>query len=149
MTEADPTERRAEVEAWLSVALEDRRAITACLAVDPPLRTIAAFHCQQALEKLLKGFLVLSATRFTKTHSLSRLGHAAAAVYPELAEIVGSIDDWTMWVTAYRYPSAQGIAEPEPDDGELAQALIAIDDLARRLRANNADEPMLDSEERQ
>jgi HEPN domain-containing protein len=40
------------------------------MASDPPLPEIAAFHCQQAVEKLLKGFLVLGGINFRRTHEL-------------------------------------------------------------------------------
>src|SRR5438093_9173937 len=123
MTGDDPRGRWAEVERWLTVAEDDRMAVNACIMTAPPLRTIAAFHCQQAIEKLLKGFLVLAATRFRKTHSLAQLGAAAAAKFPEIAGTVAAIDEWTMWVAAYRYPSAEGSPEPEPDDEELRRAL--------------------------
>ena len=59
MKAADPRARWDAVEDWLAVAEEDRRVAAGCMAMDPPLRGVAAFHCQQAVEKLLKGFLVL------------------------------------------------------------------------------------------
>ncbi len=77
MEAADPRARREAVERWLAVVDIDRQTVAACMAADPPLRASAAFHCQQAVEKLLKGFLVLAAKRFRKTHSLAQLGAAA------------------------------------------------------------------------
>ena len=59
MKAADPRARWDAVEDWLAVAEEDRRVAAGYMAMDPPLRGVAAFHCQQAVEKLLKGFLVL------------------------------------------------------------------------------------------
>jgi hypothetical protein len=44
------------VERWLRVAEPDRKMALARMAQDPPLLDGAAFHCQQAIEKLLKGF---------------------------------------------------------------------------------------------
>src|SRR6266853_1004857 len=78
--------------AWcrLAVADIDRQTVAACMAAEPPLRASAAFHCQQAVEKLLKGFLVLAAKRFRKTHSLAQLGAAAQASFPEIAELVAA-----------------------------------------------------------
>src|SRR5437870_12624206 len=82
----DPRGRWAEVERWLTVAEDDRMAVNACMMAAAPLRTIAAFHCQQAIEKLLKGFLVLATTRFRKTHSLAQLGAAPRRSLPRLPE---------------------------------------------------------------
>ena len=68
MKGVDPPTPWAEVAHWLHVAENDRQAVVACMAVDPPLPEIAAFHCQQAVEKLLKGFLVLAGINFRRTH---------------------------------------------------------------------------------
>ena len=122
------------VERWLAVAEIDRQTVAACLTADPPLRTSAAFHCQQAVEKLLKGFLVLAAKRFRKIHSLSQLGAAAQASFPDIAELVAAAENWTVWGVAYRYPLAEGPDEAAPGDDELQHALATIDALAARLR---------------
>ena len=48
----------AEVRQWLRKAVNDQRAARAALDQDPPITDVAAFHCQQAAEKLLKAYLV-------------------------------------------------------------------------------------------
>ena len=82
MKSADPRTLWEAVEDWLEVAAEDRRVAATCLALDPPVRGAAAFHCQQAIEKLLKGFLMLAGKRSRKTHSLGQLGAAAQESFP-------------------------------------------------------------------
>jgi HEPN domain-containing protein/predicted nucleotidyltransferase len=133
MKAVDPAARWEAVERWLGVADADRKAVAFCMAAEPPLRSIAAFHCQQAVEKLLKGFLTLAGKRSRKTHSLSQLGAAAQASFPELAELVAAVDNWSSWVADFRYP---GDPVPEPDDAELRRALDAIDRLAAQLRSH-------------
>ncbi len=135
MKAADPRARRETVERCLAVADIDRQTVAACVAADPPLRASAAFHCQQAVEKLLKGFLVLAAKRFRKTHSLAQLDAAAQASFPDIAELVAAAENWTVRAVAYRYPLAEGPDEAEPDDDELRRALATIDALAARLGA--------------
>src|SRR5690348_6050168 len=78
MKAPDPRARWEAVDGWLAVGQEDRRVAAACIAMEPPLRGIAAFHCPQAVEKLLKGFLTLAGKRGRKTHSPAELGAAAA-----------------------------------------------------------------------
>lgn len=51
----DP-QRVADTKAWLRRANDDFRAAEADLHADPALLGDAAFHCQQAAEKVLKAF---------------------------------------------------------------------------------------------
>jgi hypothetical protein len=125
----------AEVAHWLAVADNDRLAVLACMASDPPLPEIAAFHCQQAVEKLLKGFPVLGGINFRRTHELGELGAAAVTIFPEIAALVAVAEGWTVWGVAFRYPSAEGPPEPGPDDEELQLALATIDELTAQLRS--------------
>ena len=54
MSGLDPAKQRDEAKAWLAKADEDLAAIRACLDAERPLLGIAAYHCQQAAEKLIK-----------------------------------------------------------------------------------------------
>ena len=47
-------ERRLEAERWLSVATEDVAVARLCLGAYEPKLGSGAYHCQQAVEKLLK-----------------------------------------------------------------------------------------------
>src|SRR5207237_9253236 len=87
MKAPDPRARWEAVDDWLAVAEMDKRGAEVLLAADPPALGLAAFHCPQAAEKLLKGFLTLAGKRGRKTHSLAQLGTAAVASFPEIAEL--------------------------------------------------------------
>jgi hypothetical protein len=78
----------------------------------------AAFHCQQAIEKMLKGFLTLAGKRGGKTHSLEHLGSHAQAIFPEIGDLVAAARGWSDWVHVFRYPEVD--APPEPDEAESA-----------------------------
>jgi len=67
-------ERQAEVKEWLAKVLLDLRGAQIDLEARPPLPEDTLFHCQQAVEKLLKAFLVWHDRTFRKTHSLEELG---------------------------------------------------------------------------
>jgi len=58
MNAPDPDEMWESVRGWLRVAGEDQRMARIGVTADPPLSGVVAFHCQQAAEKLLRGFLV-------------------------------------------------------------------------------------------
>jgi len=48
----------AETKAWLRKAAYDLRVASHSLTASPPLLDDVVFHCQQAAEKALKGFLM-------------------------------------------------------------------------------------------
>jgi HEPN domain-containing protein len=136
MSAPDTRARWEVVNRWLEIADVDRNAAQALLAV-PSLRPSAPFHCQQALEKLLKGFLTLAGKRGGRTHALDRLGAAAAKSFPEIEELVAAAKNWSDWAFIYRYPSDKEL--PVPDEDELRRALAVIDELAARLRMANPE----------
>jgi HEPN domain-containing protein len=139
MKAPDPRALWEAVEGWREAAAEDRRVAASCLALDPPVRGAAAFHCQQAIEKLLKGFLMLAAKRSRKTHSLAQLGAAAQERFPEISDLADAVKDWGRWAVDFRYPTRRGRTKPAPDEDELRRGLAVIDALAARLRAANPE----------
>jgi uncharacterized protein len=141
MKAPDPRARWEAVDDWLAIAEMDKRGAEVLLAADPPALGLAAFHCQQAAEKLLKGFLTLVGKRGRKTHSLAQLGTAAVASFPEIAELTTAAKGWSDWAVDFRYPSREGGIKPPPDQNELHQALSVISKLAARLRAANPKPP--------
>ncbi|MFQ5806078.1 MAG: HEPN domain-containing protein [Phycisphaerae bacterium] len=60
----------ASVRSWLAKADHERRRAEAALAQTPPITDTAAFHCQQAVEKLLKAYLVHCVTRLRRFTTL-------------------------------------------------------------------------------
>jgi len=137
MRAPDPRARWQAVERRLRVAERDRQTVLACMAADPPLRDSAAFHCQQAIEKLLKGFLTLAGKRGGRIHSLERLAALVQTSFLDLADQLATTRRWSDWVTVYRYPEED--APPEPDEAEIRTALAVIDALANRLKAANPE----------
>jgi HEPN domain-containing protein len=95
---------------------------------------VATFHCQQAAEKLLKGFLVQAGTDFGKTHDLDALAQSVLAHFPSLESLLRPMRAWTAWSVAYRYPGEPG-PEPEPSTEELSQALDMSERLDTALRS--------------
>jgi hypothetical protein len=62
--------RLDEVRAWVQKAQNDLLSARILLEHKPPILDTAAFHCQQAVEKGLKAFLVWKEVPFEKVHSL-------------------------------------------------------------------------------
>ena len=70
--------KRELVQGWLIKAQHDL-ATARKLTTDPdPYLDTAIYHCQQAAEKAVKGFLVFHDQRFEKTHDIQLLITLAA-----------------------------------------------------------------------
>jgi HEPN domain-containing protein len=117
MSGTDEAERRAEAERWLAISDQDIMAARLCLAASPPLTAVAAYHCQQAVEKIAKALLVAAGTAFPKTHDLAALSALVAPQYPALAQMLAALEPITVWGFVYRYPpEEEGEIAPMPDD---------------------------------
>lgn len=125
--------RRRESARWFAIAAEDARVARACLQISPPSPEIAAYLCQQAAEKVVKGLLMMAGVEFARTHDLDRLASAAEPAYPDLRAPFEAIRSLTPWGTAYRYPGPEQVPEPLPRDDEIEQVLGVVDVLAARL----------------
>jgi HEPN domain-containing protein len=67
---------------WIDSADVDMDAARRCLA-DPPNVAAAAYHCQQAVELLIKAVLVALRIAYPRGRSGHDLGLAAAQIPPE------------------------------------------------------------------
>jgi len=66
--------RVADTSAWLAKMNTDLRSAAADMKEEPPIVEDVLFHCQQAAEKALKGFLTWHDRPYRKTHDLRELG---------------------------------------------------------------------------
>ncbi|MBU0606738.1 MAG: HEPN domain-containing protein [Armatimonadetes bacterium] len=134
----DPA-RLEDVQAWLRKAASDLRAANLSLSAVPPLLDDVVFHCQQAAEKAVKGFLAWHDTPFRKTHSLLEVGNQAAQIAPELERVLREAAPLSEYAWRYRYPPEPGEAA-EPEEGEAREALhVARDVLAAVVEALPAE----------
>lgn len=112
--------RRRLVQGWLIKAQHDL-ATARKLAQDPgPLLDTAIYHCQQAAEKAVKGFLACHDQTVVKTHDVRFLVNQALAFEPGFEEWLEAAECVTPYATAYRYPDE--VLEPEKGEFETARA---------------------------
>jgi len=132
-------EQAEEARAWLMKADEDVAVARRCLAGPEPLPGAAAYHAQQAAEKLIKGLLALQAASFRKTHNLNELGSQLTGLVADLAPLVAPLSGLTPWAFAFRYP---GLDEPPlPTPAEIETALREVDALRTAFLARLAEIP--------
>lgn len=122
----DPEARRLAYE-WLEKA--DRDLLAAGRMLQPaPLLDILAYHCQQAVEKALKGFLTWHGHAFQRTHDLTELLRLCRQVQPGFSQIASTATILTPYAVIFRYPGpATSLTSVEAADAlRLAREAIAF-----------------------
>ena len=124
------------VRRWLRTVSIDMRAIASCIDGPEPSPEAAAYHCQQAAEKLVKARLVHRGIDPPKLHSIAAL-IALLPADDAFASVFKPFVKFTAFGYAYRYPSPLAF-EPEedpPSDADLRAWLAELTDAEAKLRA--------------
>ncbi|GAB6391059.1 MAG: HEPN domain-containing protein [Treponematales bacterium] len=79
---------------------------------------IICFHCQQAVEKYLKGFLILNDVEPDRTHDLDLLWDSCVKYNAAFVEIEAACSNLTRYGVQPRYPR-----EIHLDGGDMSRAL--------------------------
>jgi HEPN domain-containing protein len=116
----DPA-RVADTKAWLNRAANDLRAAALGLGATPPLLGDVVFHCQQAIEKAMKGLLSWHDEPFRKTHDLEALGETCLRLDSTLESLVDRAAPLTEYAWKFRYPGED--EGPTQDEAEHAMAV--------------------------
>jgi HEPN domain-containing protein len=103
------------VDEWVAKAEEDFSAATRLVRSRPILANVVCFHCQQCVEKLLKGLLEKKKIPFTKTHELQHLLNTAATAVPTLMLLLNDAQLLTEYAVAFRYPGKQATSKQARD----------------------------------
>ncbi len=95
---------RELVQDWVRKAALDYRTVERLMQDQDRLREIIAFHCQQAVEKYLKTFLVRHQLEFPKTHNIRQLLMLVARVSPDMAASLKDAAGLSPYGVDVRYP---------------------------------------------
>ncbi len=100
--------------------------------VDPPNR-FAAFHLQQAAEKLVKAVRLSLGLRVTADHDIALLVAELPPDNPWRAKL-GVLEPLSSYATAYRYPSPMGKRKGGPTAEEALVWIKTIAGLSAEVR---------------
>ena len=108
---------------WFQKAENDLLNVANNLKAEWYASDTVCFHCQQAAEKYLKGFLAWHRMPFAKTHDLPELlkqiKQVAGADAETLSDYLFLLDPYSVSI---RYPQEY---EEEPDEAEVQEAVEA------------------------
>jgi len=113
-----------EVKEWLQKARNDLLSARILMQHDPPVLDTASFHCQQAVEKVLKAFLVWKAMPFEKVHSLTYLLDLCQGQEPGFASMRERAEILAPYAIEIRYPGP--VMEISQQEAEEALAIAEM-----------------------
>lgn len=113
-----------EVRRRVEKADRDRRTAELSFQATPPITDTSAFHCQQAVEKLFKGYLAWREVEFEKTHDLRALAELCAEQDRAFLDHLDSAESLTVYAVRFRYP---GPADPTVE--QVRRALEIVNDI--------------------
>jgi HEPN domain-containing protein len=112
---------QAEVRRWLLKARHDWSAARKVFSPDAEETDVAAYHCQQAVEKMLKAYWVGRNTEFEKVHDLGYLPDQCALSDKEFETLRVAVEPLTVYAIAFGYP---GPADPTSEDVRTALQVV-------------------------
>jgi HEPN domain-containing protein len=102
------------VRSWLTKSQHDLAAARK-LSTGPDLYLdVAIYHCQQAAEKAVKGFLAFHDHPIERTHDIEVLVTLAMRYDAEFSTQLGAAALLTPYATEFRYPG--NVLEPDPEE---------------------------------
>jgi HEPN domain-containing protein len=128
----DP-QRLTDTRLWVRKARNDLRYAEIDMAARPQASEDAVFHCQQAVEKALKAFLVWHDEPFQRIHDLGKLGNQAVQIEPTLETLVEGVVDLTKYAWMFRYPGDPAEPSAEEAIGIFQRARQAVEEIIGRL----------------
>ncbi len=120
------------VREWTVKGDNDLASATFLMNMRPVPLEIVGFHCQQAVEKYLKGYLVLKGVEPEKTHDLGLLLNRCIifnSTFSELAETCALLSDYAVKA---RYPSSMSL-DNDHISRTLTLAQSAVQSIAARI----------------
>ncbi|MFN3568566.1 MAG: HEPN domain-containing protein [Caldimicrobium sp.] len=129
-----------EVKNWIIKALNDYKTAEILIALpdEEIITDTLCFHCQQAVEKFLKAFLVHNKIDFERTHSLEYLIKLCSTVdkdFENLYEIIKNLSDYAVEV---RYPDEFYIPSVEEAKEAFKSATFVKDFILKKLDIKRA-----------
>lgn len=129
-----------ELEKWLKKAESDLKTAKILFDSKEVITESVCFHCQQAVEKYLKAFLVFNKKEFRKTHIIAELLKLSIDLdndFNKLKEL--NIQSLTIYAVEVRYPDDFYIPSLEEAQEALSLAEKTKEFVIKKLKEKGLD----------
>ena len=109
--------KRELIDSWIDKAEKDLLSAKHELSFPDAVTETVCFHCQQAVEKYLKAYLVFLGISFTKTHEIGELITKCEEKDNEIAVLKEEADELTDYAVVVRYPDDWFVPDLEEAKG--------------------------------
>jgi HEPN domain-containing protein len=123
------------VDAYLQAAADD---LDPAKRLATPPNRLAAYHLQQAAEKIIKAVLIARGVQPTAEHRLGMLVDRLPPADAWLARL-RPLDRLTPFATTYRYPTPVGRLKPPPAADVIAREITTLEALLSDTRTELVD----------
>ena len=124
------------IKRWVMKAENDLKIARDELMTEKPANDMICFHCQQAVEKYLKVFLVKNSIEFKKTHDISELIELCLGVDDSFSELFDkNVDSLTIYAAEIRYPDYFYFPSDEETKDAISKAEYVKDFVMRKLES--------------
>ena len=121
-------ELAAYINEWLMKARNDLLSAQRLIEIEPVILDTACFHCQQAVEKSLKAFLIFKGIPIEKTHNLNFLIGECAIIDPDFCNM--DLMEMNSYAVKIRYPDDYFLPEIN-EVRDIYQQAILINELVK------------------
>ena len=122
------------VQQWLKKAERDIKTAEILLEVKIDDYDTLAFHCQQAVEKYIKAYLVGHQIEFRKTHDLEELIHLASRKDESFLDEISFCKWLTPFGTEFRYPGDYPEVDIETAKKAYNDTILVKETILQRLK---------------
>ncbi len=129
---SDPKPSQALAKRWFQKAENDLLNVENNLKAETYPADTVCFHCQQAAEKYLKGFLAWQQMPFIKTHDLLALLQQVTQIAASAEKLSPDLHLLDQYSVEIRYPQEYG---EMPDEEEVQAAVEATHTVRAWIRS--------------
>jgi HEPN domain-containing protein len=100
-----------DVKEWIRIAEQDYDSAMKLSGFYPAPLEVICYLCQQAVEKVLKAYVIAKENKLTKTHDLKMLIEKCVQYSPDFDRFVAICSSLLLYSTLTRYPPVLDLVE--------------------------------------